>query len=216
MRMTFRIMVAWIAALILPGLAFQSPAFAQKGQKISLKDAPSLKEGSPEIVLVEIADFECSYCGMGAREVLPLVHEKFVRTGKVELVFLHLPLDMHPHAFKAAEAAACAGDQGKFWDMHHLLFAKQNALAEDQLAGYAKELGLNAEAFQACFSKGRMAPGIRDDVRTANLLGISSTPFYLIARRAPGGDKARILEAIKGLPPYEYMEEKLNAALAVK
>ncbi len=148
--------------------------------------------------------------------VLPQVYEKFVRTGKVELIFLDLPLQMHSQAFKAAEAAACAGEQKMFWDMYHLLFANQRALAPERLAGYAGELGLDIAAFQKCLSSGRQAAGIREDVRTAQTLGLTGTPAYLLGRRLPGGDKVQILDMIKGLPPYEVLEGKINALLTAK
>lgn len=148
--------------------------------------------------------------------MLSQVHDEFVRTGKVELIFLDLPLQMHPHAFKAAEAAACAGDQNMFWDMHHLLFANQQALAPDQLPGYAQELGLDVAAFQKCLSSGRHAGGIRADMRTAQTLGITGTPAYLLGRRLPDGDKVEVLDVMKGLPLYEVLKEKINALLAAK
>jgi protein-disulfide isomerase len=148
--------------------------------------------------------------------VLPQVYEKFVRTGKVELVFLDLPLQMHSHAFKAAEAAACAGDQKMFWDMHHLLFANYTALAPEKLPGYAEELGLDVAAFQACLSSRRHAGAIQEDMRVAETLGITGTPAYLIGRRVPGGDKVEILDTVRGLPPYAVIEEKLNALLTAK
>lgn len=145
--------------------------------------------------------------------MLPQIYEKFVRTGKVELVFLDLPLPMHPHAFKAAEAAACAGDQKMFWDMHHHLFANQDALAPDRLPVYAEELGLDVAAFQKCLSSGGKGAGIREDMRIAQTLGITSTPTYLLGRRLPGGDKVQILQVVKGLPPYEVLEQKINDLL---
>jgi protein-disulfide isomerase len=147
--------------------------------------------------------------------VLPKVYEKFVRTGKVELIYLDLPLPMHPYAFKAAEAAACAGEQKMFWDMHHLLFANQQALAPDQLPGYAEELGLDVAAFQKCLSSGRQGAGIREDMRVAQTLGLTGTPAYLLGRRLPG-DKVQILEIVKGLKPYEELEAKLSELLAAK
>lgn len=189
-------------------------ALAQKGLKIPIGDDPSLKEGSPELVLVEVSDFQCPYCGQSAREVLPQVYEHFVRTGKVELIFLDLPLTMHVYAFRAAEAAACAGDQKMFWDMHHLLFANQGALAPEKLGGYAEDLGLDVSAFQQCLSSGKHAAGIREDIRIAHSLVITGTPAYLLGRRVPGSDKLQILEVVKGLQPYEAFEEELNALLA--
>jgi protein-disulfide isomerase len=120
---------------------------------------------------------------------------------------------MHSHAFKAAEAAQCAGDQKMFWDMHHLLFARQNALAPEHLPRYAEELGLNVADFQKCLASGRHAAGIREDSRTAQILGISGTPAYLLGRRLPGGDKVEILDMVKGAPPYEVLEAKIETLL---
>ena len=146
--------------------------------------------------------------------MLPQVREKFVRTGKVELIFLDLPLDMHSNAFKAAQAAACAGDQKKFWEMHHQLFANQRDLAPEKLPVHARQVGLDVDAFQKCLASGRHQAGIREDMRTAGLLGIAGTPAYLIGRRLPGGDKVEILDTISGLPPYEELEKRLNGFLA--
>ena len=148
--------------------------------------------------------------------VLPQVYEGFVRTEKLELIFLDLPLQMHPHAFKAAEAAACADDQKAFWYMHGVLFANQNALALDRLPAYAEELGLDVAAFQKCLSSGQHAGAIREDMRTVQVLGITGTPAFLLGRRLPGSDKVEILEIVKGLPPYEVLKEKLEALLASK
>jgi protein-disulfide isomerase len=148
--------------------------------------------------------------------VLPQVHEKFIHTGKVELVFLNLPLPMHPNAFKAAEAAACAGDQQRFWDMHHLLFANQQGLSPAQLPGYAEELGLDVAAFQKCLASGRHAAQIRQDIRVAQSLGIRGTPAYVLARRLPGSDKVQVLDIVNGLPPYEELDKKINELLVTK
>jgi protein-disulfide isomerase len=193
-----------------------SSAIAQVGRKISMEGYPSMKEGSPELVLLEVVDFQCPYCGQGAREVLPEIHENFVHTGKVELVYLGLPLQMHSQAFKAAEAAACAGDQKKFWQMHDALFENQRALAPDQLQGYAEELGLDVATFQKCLASGRHDAEIRSSVRVAHSLGITGTPAYVLARRIPGGDKVQILDIVHSLPSYEELEKKLNTLLASK
>jgi len=217
--MTIRIrgMFPWMAAIgVILVLGPQSEAFAQKGRKISLADDPSMKEGSPPIVLVEVSDFQCPFCGRSARDVLTKVHEEFIRPEKVELIYLDYPLvRAHPQAFKAAEAAACAGDQGMFWEMHHQLFANQQALGQDQLPERAREVGLDVAVFQKCLSSGRHAAGIRDDVRLVQSLGITSTPAYLIGRRVPGGDKVEILEILKAMP-YEELAKKLEVHLAAK
>lgn len=198
-------------------LAAQSPAFAKKGARIPVGDDPSIKEGSPEVVLVEVSDFQCPGCGGVARDVLPKVHEKFVRTGKVELIYLDYPLPMHKYAFKAAEAAQCADDQKMFWEMHSQLFGNQNALAPEQLPGHAREVGLDVEVFQKCLSGGRHAGKIREDVRVVrNLLGITKTPSYVLGRRLLDSDKIEVLEVGQGWQAYTQLEEKLNALLSTK
>ena len=146
--------------------------------------------------------------------MLPRIHEKYVRSGRVELVFVDLPLRMHPHAFRAAEAAACAGDQSKFWEMHHELFANQRALAPAQLRAHAEEVGLDMGAFDKCLASGRHAGAIREDVRLAESLGIAGTPAFLLGRRVPGTDKVEVLDTVKGLPPYEEIEKRLDALLS--
>jgi protein-disulfide isomerase len=212
-----RKLVLFVGALILVLLGWTlAVEAAQRGPKISVGDDPSLKEGSPGLVLVEVSDFQCPFCGRGVREVLTQVYDKFVRSGKVELIYLDLPLQMHAYAFKAAEAAACAGDQNMFWDMHHQLFGNQSALSPEKLPGYAEEAGLDVAAFQKCLSSGKHGPGIREDMRTAQNLGITGTPAYLLGRRIPGGDKIQVLEIVKGVPTYEALEEKINALLTAK
>jgi len=217
MKIGLRSLVSWsIAAAIIFALGAPSLALGRKGPRISIGDHPSWTKGSPGFVLVEVSDFQCPYCGESAREVMPDIFENFVTTGKVELLFLNLPLRMHPHALEAAEAAACAGDQKMFWDMHSVLFNNQQALAPDQLSGHAQELGLDMAAFQKCLSSGRHGADIRQDIRIAQTLGITGTPAYLLGRRIPGGNDIEVLEIVKGVKPYPEMEAKLNALLASK
>ena len=217
MTVSFRRISSWTVAV---GLVFvcgaQSSALAKKGARISVADDPFIKEGSPEIVLVEVSDFQCPGCGGVARDVLPKIHEKFVSTGKVELIYLDYPLRMHPHAFKAAEAAQCANDQKMFWEMHSQLFGNQNALAPEQLPGHAKEIGLDVDVFQKCLSSGRQAGSIREDLRVVQILGITKTPSYVLARRLPKSEKVEVLEVGQGGKAYLELEEKLNALLGVK
>lgn len=146
--------------------------------------------------------------------VLPQVQKEYVDTGKVELIYLDLPLHRPPDGWKPAEAAACAGDQGKFWEMRHHLFANQTALAPDRLPGHAEALGLDVAAFRKCLSGGRHAAGIREDIRKIRFLGIAGTPAFLLGRRLPGGDKVQIEEIVKGLQPYEVIKAKLDGLLA--
>jgi len=204
-------LLAWTCAGI---LALAGPSVAKKPRTISIADDPTLGERSAALVLVEISDFQCPYCGKGAREVLPRVYEQYVTAGKVELVFLDLPLKMHEHAFQAAEAAQCAGEQNLFWDMHHYLFAYQTALTREDLVRYAGELELEVGPFVECLDSGRHDAAIREDIEVARKLRIQGTPAYVLGRRVPASDDVEVLEVISGLPPYEVLEEKINGLLA--
>src|SRR6266853_6951864 len=112
---------------------------------------PSRGPASAPVTIVEFSDFQCPYCGREYPVVERLMKEY---DGKVRLVFRHYPLDFHPFAEKAAEAGACAQDQGKFWELHDKMFGNQAKLAVDDLKTYAKQVGLDAPKFDKCLDSG--------------------------------------------------------------
>jgi Na+/H+ antiporter NhaA len=138
--------------------------------------------GAP-VTVVEYGDFECPYCGQAE----PAVRELLRDFGDVRYVWRHLPLnDVHPHAQLAAEAAEAAGDQGRFWEMHDLLLANQDALRVSDLIGYARRLELDTERFAKDL---REHAGVRvaEDVDSADLSGVTGTPtFFVNGRRHYG------------------------------
>jgi protein-disulfide isomerase len=189
------------------------PAFA-KGQKISIADDPTYKEeGKPSLVFIEIGDFQCPVCRQGAFDLVPKVHDAFVQSGQVELVFLDKPLSMHGNAFRAAQAGACAQEQDRFWDLHHEMFEHQTELSAGELPARAEAAGLDVAAFQACLATPKHDGAIREDIRTAESLGIEGTPGYVIGRRIEGGDKVEVLEVIHGFIPFEEVAAKIKAHL---
>lgn len=126
---------------------------------------------------------------------------------------MDLPLTMHPHAFRAAEAAQCAGEQGEFWAFHDQLFVHYRSFTPEDFPSFAEIVGLDPEAFESCLGKGRAAAGIREDLRVAGSFGITGTPAFLLGRRIAGSDKAEVVEVIRGAQPYELFEEKIEALL---
>ena len=137
------------------------------------------------VTLIEYADFECPYCGQAE----PVVRELLAQFGgDLRYVFRHLPLvDVHEHAQLAAEAAEAAGAQGRFWEMHDLLFAHQDALTLQDLEGYARELGLDVERFAERLRTRKYAPRIARDVDSADQSGVAGTPsFFINGRRQTG------------------------------
>ena len=151
------------------------------------------------VVMIEYSDFECPFCMRFARETLPELDRQFIATGKVRLVFRHLPLGKHRFAQKAAEAAECAGHQGKFWPMHDRLFLDPKSLADEDLRAHASALGLDSPAFETC-QAGLMADRVQSDSASARLLGVTGTPAFFIGTVETDG-RVRIRQRLKGAQP---------------
>jgi len=105
----------------------------------------------------------------------------------VRIVFRDYPLDFHKEAQLAAEAANCAGDQGKFWEYHDKLFENQSQLKEPSLKQYATDLQLDTEAFNTCLSSGKHRDGVKTDLREGQAVGVTGTPAFFINGRFLSG-----------------------------
>jgi len=165
------------------------------------------------VAIIEFSDFECPFCGRHARDTYPRLVADYVDTGKVQYVFRHYPLDIHPLAFKAAEAVECAARQGMFWEMHDLLFEAGGALAEPDLLGYAASLGLQQENFETCFESGAMAARVQEDRRHGEALGVSATPTFFFARVHDDG-RLGLLAKLSGARPYSAFQSELDELLS--
>ena len=148
--------------------------------------------------------------------MLPQIFDRYIKTGKLELIFLDLPLEsIHPQAFNAAEAAHCAGEQELFWEMHHELYANQRLLMGQKLIEYAQRVGVELQPFTECLESGRAPRGIREDMRMARRARVSSTPAFLLGRRKPGDrDKVQVLETLQGAHPFEDFEAAIDRLLS--
>jgi len=130
--------------------------------------------------VIEFSDFECPFCGKFARESGPKFQATFIDTGRVRLGFWHYPISrIHKNARAASQAAYCAGQQGEFWRMHDLLFARQGQLQPPDLRARADSLGLDVNQFQTCLNS-KSADSIEASARAAEGLGITGTPAFLV------------------------------------
>jgi protein-disulfide isomerase len=130
----------------------------------------------------------------------------------VDYSFRQFPLEsIHKAAFKAGEASACAGEQGKFWEMHERLFQNQQQLDPASLLSYASSLGVDAPRFQTCLA-GQMVQRIRDDEDEAKRLGVNSTPTFLVGLLKQNG-KVQVLRKIAGAVPYETFKSVVDEVL---
>ncbi len=149
------------------------------------------------VTLVEYGDFECPYCGQAE----PVLRELLREFGDdLRFVFRHLPLaDVHPRAPLAAEASEAAGAQGRFWEMHDLLFEHQDALAPSDLIRYGDEVGLEKERFREDLRRRAFAPRVAEDVAGADTSSVAGTPtFFINGRRHHGAyDEASLAAAVR-------------------
>ena len=152
------------------------------------------------VVLVEYGDFECPHCGAA----FPHVEEVRQRMGgRMAFVYRHFPLtNAHPHAQSAAEAAEAAGAQGRFWEMHAMIFEHQDALEPEDLLGYARDIGLELRQFASELRSGAHASKVRHDFISGVRSGVNGTPtFFINGLRYDGpADATSLLAAIESMP----------------
>ena len=151
---------------------------------ISLQDTPVRGPAGAPLTLVEYADYECPYC----QQVQPTLDQlEAAFKGKMAFAYKDLPLPMHPHAQKAAEASQCAGLQGKYWEYHDLL-SKTKALEVSQLKAGARQLGLEPGAFDKCLDSGERAESVKSSQNEAQKLGLLGTPSFFLNGRFFSGN----------------------------
>jgi Na+/H+ antiporter NhaA len=149
-----------------------------------------------EVTLVEYGDLECPYCGQAEG----VIRELLTDFGELRYVWRHLPLnDVHPHAQMAAEASEAAGYQDRFWEMHDLMLAHQDALTVRDILGYAEEIGLDMDRFREHLRKRKGSAHIAEDVESADLSGVSGTPTFFINghRHQDAYDVATLSRAVR-------------------
>ena len=190
----------------------------QQPQVVTLNVHGEAFMGDPaaRVAIVEYSDFECPFCGQYSRDIYPQLIADYVKTGKVRYYFRDLPLPMHPHALIAARAARCAGEQGKFWEMHDSLFANQGSLEAKDLTARAASLGLDKEKFADCFSSQKYTDNIRRSAAGAVTAGINATPSFAIGLVTPNGDVIRASQLIQGAQSYDEFKFVLGELLATK
>ncbi|HSE91616.1 MAG TPA: thioredoxin domain-containing protein [Candidatus Binatia bacterium] len=167
--------------------------------QVSTDGAPVRGAAGAPVTVVEFSDFECPFC----KQTQPTLKQLLERyPGKVRLAYRDFPLDsIHPQARRAAEAARCAHDQGKFWEYHDVLFTQSPQFAPEDLRRYAGQVGLDVTKFEGCLAAGVHKAKVQRDLDEGNRLGITGTPAFFINGRSLTG--AQPLEAFTRLIDQE-------------
>ena len=171
-------------------------------QKIEVAGHPDKGPKDAPVEVVEFSDFQCPFC----QRANPTVQQVLKTYGdKIHFVYRHYPLPNHPHARPAAEASACAAEQGRFWQYHDELFRNPNRLTNADLKNFADAVGLDTAQFNDCFDKRRFKSKVDKDLEEGNAAGISGTPAFFINGRS-----------LDGAQPFESFKSIIDEELASK
>ncbi|HHB89763.1 MAG TPA: hypothetical protein ENK60_00485 [Anaerolineae bacterium] len=162
------------------------------------------------VVIVEFSDYQCPFCLRHYQQTMPQLKKEYIDTGKVLYVFKDFPLSFHEQAMPAAMAAECAGEQGQYWEMHDKLFSERDKWNENPdvnniMKQFAQELGLNMDAFNACFDSGKYEDEILADMHEGIAAGVQGTPAFFING-----------QFISGAQPFEVFKQVIDQILAEK
>ena len=185
--------------------------------KISADNDPIIGNPDAPITIIEFSDFQCPFCARFHIQTLPLILEEYIEQGKVKLVFRDFPIQsIHPNALPASIAAECANEQGKFKEMHDMLFDNQNEWnkqdtvdALSSFSQYATNIQLEQETFDSCLTNGKYIEEIKKDLDDGRDYGVSGTPGFFV-----GNDEIGYVE-LKGAQPFESFKKIIDAQLDI-
>jgi len=182
---------------------------------ISTKDARSEGDAKAQVVMLEFSDYQCPYCGKYANVTYSKIIDDYVKPGKVKYVLRNFPLEqLHPLAAKAAEAAECAGEQGKYWEMHERLLKNQGLLDAKEMPGHAVVLGLDPDKFKQCFESGKFTAKVKADQADGTKLQVTGTPtFFFGYPDEKDPSKLKAIKKLSGAQPVTAFTDILDNLL---
>lgn len=183
-----------------------SPLTEEEWQQVLAEPAAVRGSADAPVVMVEFTDYQCPFCARHQSDTEPQLLTEYIETGKVRHVIRDLPLPFHTMADEAAQAARCAGDQGKYFEMHDVLFETQDvwgaATGVEAFAEAASSVGLNTATFDSCMSSGKYADAVAADLELATAVGASGTPTFFINS-----------EKLVGAQPFASFKQVIDAKL---
>jgi len=207
-----------------PSLPSPSPSPAQaprpSGGTVSMAETsknPAGKLGNDDapIVIVEYSDYQCPFCRRWFDDSKSQLQTEYIDTGKVQFIYKDYPLSFHPMANTYAEAARCAGDQGKYFEFHDKIFLEQgkfgngtiSTITTDDIKQWATDLGLNTNEFNSCLDTGKFSSAVQTNFTEGSASGVSGTPAFLVGTRDGTG------QLLVGAQPYATFKSTIDALL---
>jgi protein-disulfide isomerase len=174
---------------------------------VDVSNAPVLGDSAAPVTIVEFIDYECEYCRQFHRQTFGDLKERYVLSGRVKCVAKHFPLENHPNARLAAEAALCAAEQKQFWSVHEKMQATPERLTREVINAIVVKEGLDVNAFAACLNAGRYKESVTESVRDAASKGVQGTPAFVVGRSTNNVVEG---ELVMGAMPLGVFEEKIK------
>jgi protein-disulfide isomerase len=172
-----------VAAIIALASGMFKPKTALSNDPTGLSlcgSAPCPIKGDPNapVIMIEVSDYGCSHCRDYSRDIEPQIEEQYIKTGKVRYIVHSFGFGLETQ--QIAAAALCAGDQGKFFEYHALLFENQGVFGADSLASYAQQVGIDGQAFSTCVNSGKYLADVDASSKAAQAAGVNGTPSFFI------------------------------------
>jgi protein-disulfide isomerase len=184
---------------------------ADEKVRVPLTAPRVLGKADAPVTLVEFTDLECPFCRTFHVNTFDKIKQAYIDTGKVRFVTYDFPLDIHPNARPAAVAVRCAGEQGKFWEMRHIVTMNAAVLSREKYVDLAKSLGLDTGKLDKCIDGGdQYKTDIDRDMAAGIQLGVNGTPTFFVGRTAPDAIEA---QRIVGAQPFQVFDTQIKALL---
>jgi len=178
---------------------------------VSIDDDPIKGDKNAPVTIIEFSDYECPFCKRSYDNVITQIDKEYISKGKVRLVFRDYPLPFHKKAIPAAVAANCAGEQGKYWEVHDFLFENPDKLDTVAVLNSAEEFGLDKTKFEACINDKSKEKEITKDFEDGQKYGVRGTPSYFIGKTTDGNEITGTI--VRGAQPYSVFKELIEKHL---
>ncbi|HVP88316.1 MAG TPA: DsbA family protein [Casimicrobiaceae bacterium] len=189
----------------------QAPA---PDDKVSYKLSPggfSMGDAKAPLVMVEYTDFQCPFCQQFHNTAFAQIKANYIDTGKVRFVSRDFPLDFHDNARRAATAGRCAAEQGKYWEMRHMMIVNADQLQADKLMSYAANVKLDVPKFKSCLdAPDKFKAQIDQDIAEGGVAGVQGTPSFVLGYLE--NDKLQGVRLV-GAQPYSQFDAKIQEML---
>ena len=192
-----------------PGQAPAPPPVIEK--VVSIDDDPMKGDPKAPVTIIEFSDYECPFCKRSYDNVFGKLDEEYISKGKVRVVFRDYPLPFHKKAVPAAIAANCAGEQGKYWEVHNFFFENPDKLNADSVLNSAAGAGLDKAKFEACINDKSKEAEITKDFKDGQKYGVRGTPSYFIGKTTDGDEITGTF--VRGAQPYSVFKEHIDEQL---